>query len=44
MSTLTHEEKLKHDGGFDLNVNIRDVPAIDTPNCDLLPVMMNASY
>ena len=44
MSTLTHKEKLKHDGGFDLNVNVRDALAIDTPNCDLLHVMMNASY
>ena len=44
MSTLTHKEKMKRDDGFDLNLNIRDALAIDTPNCDLLPVMMNASY
>ena len=35
---------LKYDGGFDLNVNIRDVPVIDVPTCDLLPVTTNTAY
>ena len=35
---------LKCDGGFDLNVNIKDVPLIDVPTCDLLPVITNTTY
>ena len=32
---------LKYDGGFDLNVNIGDVPELDLPTCDLMPVVMS---
>ena len=35
---------LKYDGGFDLNVNIKDVPLIDVPTCDLLPAITNTTY
>ena len=35
---------LKYDGGFDLNVNMKEVPEIDTPTCDLLPVIMSTDH
>ena len=35
---------LKHDGGFDTNVRIGDVPELDFPACDFLPPMIRTDY
>ena len=35
---------LKHDGRFDLNVNMKEVLDIDMPTCDLFPVKMNTGH
>ena len=35
---------LKCDGGFNLNVSIKEVPEIDTPTCDLLPMLMSTDH
>ena len=35
---------LKCDGGFDFSANTKEVPEIDIPSCDLLPVIMSTEH
>ena len=35
---------LKHDGMFDSNMRTKEVPEIDMPTCDSLPVKMSTEY